>query len=352
MALQVLKVPDILAMEKPTKLALVVKPKRRNRRWELELAKSGRSCCAHCKAAIDKDTLRLGVVTYYPHRNVRWHHFPTCSQYVLAGASLDLVKIKSMLTEEQKEILEDILEGLQVPAPSAPIATLTGGIDLYGCAGIMTGRYGRFRSFTFGLPLEERYTQNWNWRCFLATMLVCNSRETSMLAVTDKLFKSFPTEEALLSIADDETERCKWKTIMEEHDLRHVGNKINNILEATKCLKEEHQGEIPTDRRALEKMRGVGRHVSSVTLAWVHEQAEFGIDVHVRRIMTRLGYVDESMNDIAVEAIVKSLVPENKIGHFSRALVDHGQQICGYTPNCEACFLKSSCPTAAKHLDW
>ena len=165
MALQVLKGLDILAMEESTKQALVVKPKRRNRIWELELAKSGRSCCAHCKAAIDKDTLRLGVVTYYPHRNVRWHHFPTCSQYVLGGASLELVKIKSYADGgAEGDTRGHFKRSSSIPVPSAPIATLTGDIDLYGCAGIMTGRYGRFRSFTFGLPLEERYTQNWNWR--------------------------------------------------------------------------------------------------------------------------------------------------------------------------------------------
>jgi len=353
MATQVLTaaMPTDIVVATPTDIVVAPpKPKRSNRIWELEQAKSDRSRCTQCKEFIAKGTFRLGVVTYYPHRNVRWTHFPGCSKKALVGATMSLINPKTSLSEDQQEMIEEIQQ--QREAPVAPLATITGGINVESCAGLMTGRYGRFRSFTFGLPLEERYTQNWNWRCFLATILVCNTHETAMLAVADKLFKSFPNEDALLTVAEDEDLQRRWKDIMEEHKLRHVGNKLRNILEATKCIKEEHSGEIPATRRELEKMRGVGRHVSSVTMAWVHEKSEFGIDVHVRRIMTRLGYVDDSMTDVAVEKKVKSLVPEDKVGHFSRALVDHGQQVCGFTPNCDACFLKSSCPTAAQHLDW
>jgi endonuclease-3 len=225
-------------------------------------------------------------------------------------------------------------------------------LDITRFASSLTDRYGKFRSFTFGLAPEERYTSNWDWRCFMATMLVCNTRETSMLAVTSKLFKAFPDQEALLSLEEDKELQSSWKKTMDKHDLRHSARKLKCIIEATRTIQDKYKGKVPKSRSALQSMKGVGRHVSSVTMAWVHQEAEFGIDVHVRRIMTRWGYVDDTMDEIAVEQRVKAIIPEKQIGHFSRAFVDHGQQVCGYTPDCSNCFLKSSCPTAAKYLDW
>ena len=92
--------------------------------------------------------------------------------------------------------------------------------------------------------------------------------------------------------------------------------------------------------------------MSSVTLAWVHEAPEFGVDVHVRRILERWGYIEEKDPEDVVEAKIKSQIPEEQIGHFSRSFVDHGQSICGYTPDCGNCYLNKACPTASKYMDW
>ena len=72
----------------------------------------------------------------------------------------------------------------------------------------------------------------------------------------------------------------------------------------------------------------------------------------MRRIMERWGFIDENEAEHTIEAKVKAVVAEDKIGKFSRAFVDHGQSVCGYTPDCHSCHLRHSCPAARKHLDW
>lgn len=319
--------------------------------WVVEVAKSGRSTCRGCGELIERGSYRLGVVTFYPHRNCRWYCWGECMQRALLGASTHRVwGLKKLGAGVALELDVYIRSTNATITKSLP--GLVGELDMPRFASALTSRYRRFRSFRFGLPEEEMYGRNWNWRCFLATMLVCNTHETAMLAVTDKLFLVYPDPESFLKLEDDmETQRA-WIGWMKKHDLRHAARKMANTVTATRKIVKEFGGHIPASRGALQKMAGVGRHVASVTMAWVHESPEFGIDTHVSRILKRWGYVPEGMGDVETEDLVKRTIPSEQIGHFSRAFVDHGQQVCGFTPDCESCFLKGCCPTAAKELEW
>lgn len=327
------------------------KPEKPKKIWQVEAAKSNRSTCMKCKQQIEKGVVRIGVVTFYPHRYCRWYHLQ-CSGAALLGATEERIWGKSKLEESEVTKIMTMVEKVNMVTVIKQLPGLTGQLDMPRFAAAMTGRYNKFRAFRFGLPEEQRYTKNWNWRCFLATMLVCNTHETAMLAVTDKLFTVYQTPEALAALEGDKTTQKAWMDWMEKNDMRHAGKKISYIIRANKNLLENYDGEVPDNRDALQAMNGVGRHVASVTMAWVHEKAEFGIDTHVRRIMERWGYINKGDTEVEVENKVKKIIPEKQIGHFSRAFVDHGQQICGYTPDCENCFMKHSCPTASKLLDW
>jgi endonuclease-3 len=338
------------------RLVVVEPPKREKvkKAWVLEVAKSGRSKCCFCKTLINKGDLRMGVLTFYPHRNCRWHHYGECMHRSMLGATLDRVWGTSKLGDAMPEGLGAELERINATVPRALLPSISGDLDLPRFATSISSRYTRFRSFRFGLPEDQMYTQNWNWRCFIATMLVCNTHETAMLAFTDKFFKVYQTPEQLLSLDGDDETQDAWIKHATKMDLRHAGKKMTNTIKATRTILERFGGEIPNDRKALQAMRGVGRHVASVTMAWVHESPEFGIDTHVSRILERFGYISKDMDEIQVEEVVKRSVPKEQIGAFSRAFVDHGQQVCGFTPDCQNCFLRRSCPTAAKEvdLDW
>jgi endonuclease-3 len=173
-----------------------------------------------------------------------------------------------------------------------------------------------------------------------------------MLKVVGQLFRVYETPEELASLEADKQAQKAWKDWMESRDLRHAGKKMYFILNANRVLLDKYDGHVPEDRNALLELPGVGRHVSSVTLAWVHNAPEFGVDVHVRRIMERWGFISKEEPEQMIEAKVKEIIQRDKVGRFSRAFVDHGQSTCGYTPNCTACHLRHSCPSANKVLDW
>lgn len=314
----------------------------------VESAKSNRSVCRSCEKAIEKGAIRIGVVRFRPHRTCQWHHLG-CS-HALCDSS-DIWGF-NRLDDAHKQHVVDQIKKSQQTVVSRCLTRVSGALDMPRFADALSERYGKFRSFRFGLSEREMYSKNWNWRCFLATMLVCNTHERAMLKVVGQLFRVYETPEELDSLRHDKEAQKAWKDWMESRDLRHAGKKMFFILNANKAVIEEHNGEVPDTREELMALPGVGRHVSSVTMAWVHNAPEFGVDVHVRRILERWGYIEKEEAEEVIELKVKRLINRDKVGRFSRAFVDHGQSVCGYTPNCKACHLRYSCPSADGTLDW
>ena len=331
--------------------ALTLKKSRPKHAWCIGMAKSSRSTCRTCRELISQGTCRVGSIHYYPHRTCRWHHL-ACASNVLIGCSEDDLWGLNDLDKDARAQTALTIACSRKLAPTRALATVTGTLDLLRFSEALSERYGKFRSFKFGLDAKEQYSNNWNWRCFLATMLVCNTHETAMLRVTDQLFKVYPTPERLQELRDDREAREAWVFWMKKRDLRHASRKMFCILNANHAMLQLYDGLVPKDRHLLEELPGVGRHVASVTMAWVHQAAEFGVDTHVRRILKRWGYIHPKDPEVLIERKIKAVVEPKKIGKFSRAFVDHGQSVCGYTPNCSACHLRFSCPTASKQLEW
>jgi endonuclease III len=335
----------------------LAKPKqtRAHRRFIAEPAKSGRSSCSRCKHKIEKDCVRIGVETFHRFRRLLWYH-PTgeCLGALVMLIEPDRIEGLDDLSAEQQAAVRAALVKPDLPIVKT-LTELTGDISMPQMALAMTGRYYKFRSFSFGLPDPELYSTNWNWRCLLATILVCNTKETAMLEVVDWLFREYSTPTELLALEDDPLTRHTVKLRMDKHKLRHGGRKIMSILKATKRMQEEWGGEVPNDRDELRKVPGVGSHVSSVTMAWVHQAPEFGVDVHVKRILERMGYIEGRDKEEMIEAKVKLQIESDRLGHFSRAFVDHGQTVCGFTPDCANCYLNKCCPTGRRNmadLEW
>lgn len=130
---------------------------------------------------------------------------------------------------------------------------------------------------------------------------------------------------------------------LEKHNIQYAERKAKFIVESVGIIRRNYNGRLPLERKKLEALPGVGRHIASVILATLGDQNEFAVDYHVRRIFKRLKINPTKNTDIAYEELVRKHVPEEELGHFSRALVDFGQDICGFEPRCNLCSF--SCPS-------
>ncbi len=121
--------------------------------------------------------------------------------------------------------------------------------------------------------------------------------------------------------------------------------KAANIINAAKGLVEQHAGEVPREREALEALPGVGRKTANVVMSVAFEEAAFAVDTHVFRVSHRLG-LSLGKTPREVEEDVTALVPREKWRFAHHWLILHGREICkAPTPLCGKCPVNQICPT-------
>ena len=334
-----------LPMLKKNEILLTIQVTAEMSGWIFQRAKSNRSKCRCCKQSINAGDFRVGCTTKSPYQTTRWYHISCCPNGLYSTPINQVSGIQEMDIDVFRQLLK-------FKPSRPPVMLITGKLNLAQISSALCSRHSKFRSFLFGLPQKEQFTSNWSWRCFLATMLVCNAREKDMLVVAKDLFAKYNNPSELKALEGDEEDKAELIGFWKKNNLRHASRKLRDILQANAVLLERYGGVVPNERKILESMKGVGRHVASVSLAWIYEEPEFGIDVHVKRILKRLNMFPTHKSEIKIEKEIKSSLNTKQIGHFSRALVDHGQDVCGYTPECHRCFLRYSCPSANKDLSW
>ena len=65
--------------------------------------------------------------------------------------------------------------------------------------------------------------------------------------------------------------------------------KAKNVIALSKALVEEHGGEVPSERAALEALPGVGRKTANVVLNTVFGEPTIAVDTHIFRLANRSG---------------------------------------------------------------
>jgi endonuclease-3 len=75
------------------------------------------------------------------------------------------------------------------------------------------------------------------------------------------------------------------------------------------------------------------------------------MDVHIFRILGRLGLLDPKWSDERAHREAAALVPPGKHYTAHVNLIEHGRKICRPTaPRCDACCLIDYCPTGQERL--
>src|SRR5690606_40391062 len=67
---------------------------------------------------------------------------------------------------------------------------------------------------------------------------------------------------------------------------------LHDALPISKALIENHNGEVPRERAALEALPGVGRKTANVVLMEAFGEGAIAVDTHVFRVANRTGLAD------------------------------------------------------------
>ncbi|MEP7056401.1 MAG: endonuclease III [Caldimonas sp.] len=176
-----------------------------------------------------------------------------------------------------------------------------------------------------------------------AVLLSAQATDVSVNKATRNLFPVANTPARILALG---VER------LTEH-IRTIGlyrNKARMLIETCRILIEQHGGEVPRTREALEALPGVGRKTANVVLNVAFGEATLAVDTHVFRVSNRTGLAPGA-TPIEVELKLLKRVPAAYLADAHHWLILHGRYVCiARRPLCERCAVARYCDSAPREL--
>jgi endonuclease-3 len=125
-------------------------------------------------------------------------------------------------------------------------------------------------------------------------------------------------------------------------------NKAKNVIETCRILLEQHGGEVPRDREALQALPGVGRKTANVVLNTAFGVPAMAVDTHIFRVSNRTGIAPGKNVDIVEQKLMK-FVPPEYLMDAHHWLILHGRYTCtARSPQCWNCLIADLCEFKSK----
>jgi endonuclease III len=120
--------------------------------------------------------------------------------------------------------------------------------------------------------------------------------------------------------------------------------KARHVVRLSQILISDYQGQVPSNRDALESLPGVGRKTANVVLAELFNAPTLGVDTHVFRVTRRLGLHNEA-DARRAEAVLLDVIDKKYLPAAHHWLIMHGRYVCqARRPLCERCLIADLCP--------
>ena len=171
----------------------------------------------------------------------------------------------------------------------------------------------------------------------ISCILSLRTKDTVSLPASLRLFERAQTPQAMLAL--------------QPNDITHLiypcgfyNTKTITIMRISEHLIQNFAGKVPSTRKELLTLPGVGIKTAALVLSQAFEIPALCVDTHVHRISNRLGLVD-TKNAAETECELEKVVPKEHWGDWNQLLVMWGQNVCvPVSPFCSRCPLITLCP--------
>jgi endonuclease III len=177
-----------------------------------------------------------------------------------------------------------------------------------------------------------------------AVLLSAQATDVGVNKATKRLFVLAPNPQAMLDLGLERVTEL----------IRTIGlyrTKAKNLLETCRILVEQHGGQVPRSREALEALPGVGRKTANVVLNVAFGEPTMAVDTHIFRVANRTGLAP-GRNPLEVELALLRRVPPACLVHAHHWLILHGRYVClARKPQCERCQVRRWCDAGKAEAD-
>jgi endonuclease-3 len=169
-----------------------------------------------------------------------------------------------------------------------------------------------------------------------AVLLSAQATDAGVNKATRSLFARAGTPQAMLDLGLEALTEA----------IRSIGlyrTKAKNLIETCRILVQEHGGQVPRSREALERLPGVGRKTANVVLNVAIGEPTMAVDTHIFRVANRTGLAPGA-NPLLVEQGLEARVPDRYRRDAHHWLILHGRHVCqARAPRCAECAVSAWC---------
>lgn len=181
------------------------------------------------------------------------------------------------------------------------------------------------------------------YRTWVSEVMLQQTRVEAVREKYGRFLERFPTLEALASAELDEV-LAAWSGLGYYRRARFLHAGARHVV-------EELGGELPRERRALEKVPGIGQYTAGAILSIAFELPEALVDGNVERVLTRRFALAGDPKKGALKKrlweLCGALVHGERPGDWNQALMELGATVCTpRAPRCEACPWAEECAAA------
>lgn len=177
------------------------------------------------------------------------------------------------------------------------------------------------------------------FRILLATILSARTKDAcTAKVVQEKLFPAVRDWDDIRRLSVDELAALI-------HPVGFFRQKAAAIKQIPDVLDQRFGGRIPETVEELCELPGVGRKTANLVVAVAFRKPAICVDVHVHRIMNRMGIV-RTKTPADTEQALRASLPVEFWRTWNACFVSLGQRICTpRSPHCGVCPVRADCRT-------
>ncbi len=170
----------------------------------------------------------------------------------------------------------------------------------------------------------------------VAVILSAQATDVGVNKATRRLYPFANSAHSILALGEEELKRY----------ISTIGlfnAKAKNVIATCRILVDEHAGEVPRSREALEALPGVGRKTANVVLNTAFGEPTIAVDTHIFRVANRTGLAKGKDVRTVEDKLVRVIPPEFRqdAHHW---LILHGRYVCkARKPDCPTCLIRDLC---------
>lgn len=178
------------------------------------------------------------------------------------------------------------------------------------------------------------------YRIWVSEIMLQQTQVATVIPYFERFMQQFPT---VIDLANAEQDQVL-------HLWTGLGYyaRARNLHKAAQTIRDDFDGEFPTNFDDVLSLTGIGRSTAGAVLAFSQNQRHPILDGNVKRVLSRIYEVEGWYGKKAVSDQLWKLAeyntPKERVAQYTQAIMDFGATLCTRSkPNCEQCTFTDIC---------